>query len=454
MRSSHGVPASRPVAAFNFAALFTLVTVAFRNLLKAKRRTLLLGFAIAVVAMLFLVLRSVSASVSARMIEAATTLSSGHVNVGGFYKVRKRGADALVNERAKLAALLKEKVPEAVGIIDRGRGWGRIVSPASSLNAGVSGIVWENEGRFFNSVQFERGSAENLKKPNTALLFAAQAKKLEVDIGDTVTLVIEGNGGRSNTVDLEVGAIASDIGFMSNYSLFVPRQTVLDLYRFNDNTTGVFQVYLKHASESQGVMERLRGTLAASGYTLMEHDPQPFFIKFDKVMGEDWLGQQLDLSVWSDEIAFVLWITTALDAVSFLVVGVLAFIIIGGITNAMWMSVRERTKEIGTMRAIGAQKGFIVRMFLAEAFLLGLFAAAVGAALATLLLLSLNALHIPIRNDGVRLFLMTNTFKVGVDAGQILATLALFSVITCVATIYPALKASRMKPVEALMHGK
>jgi ABC-type lipoprotein release transport system permease subunit len=120
----------------------------------------------------------------------------------------------------------------------------------------------------------------------------------------------------------------------------------------------------------------------------------------------------------------------------------------------MWLSVRERTKEIGTMRAIGAQKGFIVRMFLAEAFLLGLFAAAVGAALATLLLLSLNALHIPIRNDGVRLFLMTNTFKVGVDAGQILATLALFSVITCVATIYPALKASRMKPVEALMHGK
>lgn len=445
---------SRMPWVFNVSALATVVIVAFRNLLKARRRTLLLGLAISIVAMLFIVLRSVSSSVSARMIEAATTLSSGHVNVGGFYKVRKRGADALVNERAKLGALLKEQVPEATDIIDRGRGWGRIVSQASSLNAGVIGVVWENEGRFFESVRFEKGSRENLKKPNSALLFAAQAKKLEVDVGDTITLVIEGNSGQSNTVDLEVGAVVSDIGFISNYSFFIPRQTVLNLYRFKDDTTGVFQIYLKNISEAQRVMERLRGTLAASGYTLLEHEPQPFFIKFDRIMGEDWLGQRLDLSVWSDEISFVLWITNALDAVSFLVVGVLAFIIVGGITNAMWMSVRERTKEIGTMRAVGAQKGFIVRMFLAEAFLLGLFAAAFGAFLASVLILSLNALHIPIANDGVRLFLMTNTFRVSVEAKQILVTLALFSVITCMATIYPAFKASRMKPVEALMHGK
>jgi putative ABC transport system permease protein len=434
--------------------LATTFTVAFRNLVKAKRRTLLLGLAVAIVAMLFLTLRAVSASVTNRMIDAATTLSSGHVNVGGFYKIRKRGADALVNERAKLAAFLAEKVPEARSIIDRGRGWGRIVSTASSLNAGVNGVLWENESRFFQSLRFEQGSPATLNKPNSALIFAGQAKKLEVNVGDTVTLVIEGNGGESNTIDLEVGAIVSDIGFLSNFSIFIPRPALLDLYRFGEDTTGVFQIHLDSADRSQIVMERLRGDLAAAGYTIMDHDPQPFFVKFDKVMGEDWLGQRLDLTVWSDEIAFVLWITTALDAISFVVIGVLAFIIVGGITNAMWMSVRERTKEIGTLRAIGAQKGFILRMFLAEALLLGLFASALGAALATAAIVTLNILAIPIRAEGVRLFLLTNTYKVDVHPVQLLATLLLFSFITCLATIYPALKASRMSPVEALLHGK
>ncbi len=57
------------------------------------------------------------------------------------------------------------------------------------------------------------------------MIFAAQAKKLEVAVGDTVTIVTEVSGGQSNTVDLRVGAIASDIGFMSNWNIFVPRQT-------------------------------------------------------------------------------------------------------------------------------------------------------------------------------------------------------------------------------------
>src|SRR4051812_17980906 len=75
----------------------TIFTIAMRNLLQAKRRTILLGLAVAIVAALFLLLRVASATVAERMVEAATTLSSGHVNVGGFYKTRRKGADPVVN---------------------------------------------------------------------------------------------------------------------------------------------------------------------------------------------------------------------------------------------------------------------------------------------------------------------------------------------------------------------
>ncbi|RZA25974.1 MAG: ABC transporter permease [Proteobacteria bacterium] len=443
-----------------------LLEIAFRNLFQARRRTLLLGLAIAIVACLFLILRSVSSSVSERMIDSATTLSSGHVNVGGFFKTRRKDAAPLLADGPAIMAAVKDIVPDNAGMIDRHRGWGRVLSPAASINAGMNGIVFENEGRFFKSLRLAPeseyvkdgrdeafGRFEDLKLKDTVMIFSAQAKKLEVKVGDTLTVVTEA-GGLSNTADLKIVAIASDVGFMSNWNIFVPRDTILDLYRLSDKSTGVVMLYLKNPDDSLATMEKLRKGLIEKGYLLRDHEPQPFFAKFEKVMGEDWLGQKLDLTIWSDEISFVLWITTALDLVSVFVIGVLALIICGGIMNSMWMSVRERIKEIGTMRAIGASKRYIGGSFVLEAMMLGLFASAIGIALGSAVILTVNAFHIPITSDGVRLFLMSSTLNISLHGTDILATLLLFALLTGLAALYPALKAAKLRPVEALMQGK
>lgn len=445
---------------------FTILNIAFRNLLQAKRRTILLSLAIAIVATLFLVLRAVSASVSEKMIESATTLSAGHVNVGGFFKARKKNAAPIIIDREAMRAFVKKNVPEAVSIIDRHRGWGRLISPASSINVAVNGIIYDEEDRFFKALRLAPeqeyrkdkgqetfGDFAAMQKPNQVLIFAAQAKKLEVGVGDTLTFVTEANG-TSNTVDLQVAAIASDIGFMSNWNIFMPRQNVVDLNQVTADTTGVVMVYLKGPERAEAVMQKLRTALKEGGYEVMDHDPNPFFVKFDKVAGEDWLGQKIDLTIWSDEIAFVVWVTTALDLVSVFVIGVLAIIIIGGIMNAMWMSVRERTKEIGTIRAIGAQKRFVVQLFLVEAVLLGLIASFLGLVIGGTSLAVINALHVPIANEGARLFLMSNELSFALHPSQFISTLLLFAAITGIAALYPALKASKMKPIEALMQGK
>lgn len=445
----------------------TIVRIAFLNLLQARRRSILLSVAISLVATLFLFLRAVSYSVSERMLEAATTLSAGHVNVGGFFKGRQKGSDPILANRSELRALVKEHVPEATGIIDRHRGWGRLISSSSSINVGLSGIIVKEEHRFLDTIrlaaekEYKEGGSEqvfgnlsDLSESNSVLIFAAQAKKLEVKVGDTLTFVTEASGGQSNTVDLKIVAIASDIGFMSNWNIFVPRQTVLDLYLLSPETTGVVMVYLKDSKQSNAVMERLRQVFAKNGYQLMEHDPQPFYIKFDKVSGEDWLGQRLDLTIWSDEISFVLWITTAIDFISFLLIGICGIIIAGGILNAMWMNVRERTKEIGTMRAIGAQKKFIVRLFVIEGSLLGFFGALFGSLFGALVLTLLNSLNLPITSDGIRLFLMANSVQINLHWSHLVTTWLLFSVIAGISTLFPAWKASRLRPVEALLYAK
>lgn len=442
-----------------------LLEIAFRNLLQARRRTLLLGLAIAIVACLFLVLRSVSSSVSQRMIESATTLSSGHVNIGGFFKTRKKDAGPLLSDGPAIKAAVQEIVPKNAGMIDRHRGWGRIVSPASSMNAGISGIVFDEEKRFFDSIrlapesEYVKGGSdktfgrfEDLGEKDSVMIFSAQAKKLEVRVGDTITVVTE--GGQSNTADLKVVAIASDVGFMSNWNVFVPRQTILDLYQLNEKSTGVVMLYLDNPKESLATMEKLRTGLKEKGFALRDHEPLPFFAKFEKVMGEDWLGQKLDLTIWSDEISFVLWITAALDLVSVFVIGVLGLIICGGIMNSMWMSVRERIKEIGTMRAIGSSKAFVGASFVLEAMMLGVLASLVGVVFGSVLILGINSLQLPITSDGIRLFLMSSTLKINLMGTDMFATLILFGFLTGLAALYPALKAAKLRPVEALMQGK
>lgn len=443
-------------------------TLALRNLFQARRRTLLIAIAVTWVATLFVTLRTVAHSVGQRMIESATTLSSGHVNIGGFFKLRRRTAAPLVLERARLRKLAREIVPEATYIVDRNRGWGRIIGPNASLNSGLSGLIISEEEPLVQTLvlaaeadykeggrqDFRPGDVRELARPDTVLLFAGQARRLGVTVGDRLTVVTEAAGGQSSAADLEVVAIAQDMGFLSNWSVFVSRQTLLDLYRVADDTTGAIMIYLPEITQAESVMARLREGLAREGFAVMDHDPNPFFFKFERVAGEDWLGQKLDLTIWSDEVSFVAWIKTALDLIAFFVVGVLAFIIVGGVVNAMWMTVRERTQEIGTMRALGAQRNFVLRLLLCESALLGCLSAAAGVFLGGLLIAVVNAAEIPIRDEGAQFFLMTRTLKLSGLAQDMVGVVLLFAGLTALGAGVPAWKGSRLKPVEALMQRK
>ncbi len=441
--------------------------IALRNLMQARQRTILLGAALTLVTILFVMLRATATSVSANMIEVATTLNAGHVNIGGFYKFRRKSNSALVIDREKLRQLAQEIVPEAELIIDRQRGWGRLIGPKSSINVGLYGLEMSEEQNFVKALSLAKeidyrtggstervGDIEALAVHNSVLIFTGQAKKLGVTVGDSLTLVSEASGGQTNTLDLKVTAIAEDFGFMSNWSVFVPRSSIIELYQIEADTTGHILIYLKDIQKSAIVMERLRSALAEKGYLIMDHDPQAFWMKFDKVAGEDWLGQKLDLTIWSDEISFITWITTAFDLVSGFLVAVLALIIGGGIGNTMWLAVKERTKDIGTMRAIGVQRHEIAFLFLMEAGLIGFVFSTIGVVVGAILVMIVNGLQIPISIEALRMFLMTNQLHLNLDALQLLYTILLFTVVTSLAAIFPARGASQLSPVEAFGHSK
>ncbi len=424
--------------------------IALRNLSQAKRRTFLISSALAMVTTLLVLLLALSQGLTDTMISSATTLSTGHINVAGWHKSKPADSAPLVSNTSELRKIVEEVTPDLAYLIDRGRGWARLVSDTGATQVGLAGIDPKEEQRFFANIQVKDGDPQKLAQANTILIFESQAKALEVKVGDTLTLSVEMMNGNRNTGDVTIVAIAKDVGFMSNWNAYIPKETIRTLYGLAPDTTGAVMVYLKDVEKANETMKVLREAFEKRGYTLMEHDPQPFWMKFETVSGEDWVGQRLDITTWKDEVSFLTWVLTALNSVSFMLITILVVIIVIGIMNSMWISVRERTQEIGTLRAIGMSRARVLMMFLVEAMLLGIMATAVGALIGAGIAIGLDAAQIVVPVDAVKMFLMSDTIHMSVRVGQLLGAIFVFTVVTMIAAFLPAWRASRLQPVTAI----
>src|SRR5690349_20497012 len=102
--------------------------MAARNLLQARRRTLLLSAALGTVSMFMVLLMTLSQGIGDTMIRSATLLLTGHLNVAGFYKTRPNNAAMVVTPAGDLRQLVQEYVRDVQMVIDRARGWGKLTS--------------------------------------------------------------------------------------------------------------------------------------------------------------------------------------------------------------------------------------------------------------------------------------------------------------------------------------
>ena len=443
-----------------------ILQIAKNNLLASGRRTFFLGTALFLVTMFFVVLLALTAGITDSLVRAATSVSSGHVNIGGYYKSTPSDSQTLVTNTAQLKLEAKEALPDAVSIVDRFRGWGKIISDQGSVQNGMSGVDYDEERDLFALLtlapakdyqekpadpELVKGSMADLKKPNSIIIFASQAKQLKVDVGDAVTIRTETLTGQTNTADAVIVAIVRDLGLLSGWSSFVPKKTIIDLYRLKPDVTGVIQIYLKDIDRSTAAMNELRAHLAKKGYRQLEHDAQPFYMKLlQTVPGEDWTGAKLDVTTWEDESSFLVQIINGLKAVTFALVMLLAVVIVVGITNTMTIAVRERTREIGTLRAIGMARGRVLLLFLIEAVILAVVASGAGGLTGAALSGFVDSLAIPVDSDAMRVVLLSDNVHLVPRAVDVFVAVFLLTLVSAAAAFFPSLRAARITPVTAM----
>ncbi len=428
------------------------VQIAARNLTRHTRRNLFLGGALAAVTGLLVLLGALTGGMEASMMESATTLMTGHVNVGGFYKVTSGSAAPLVSDYPKVLAEVKAHVPELDYAVVRGRGWAKAVSESTSMDLVLGGVDVAHEPGFRRVLRIAQGRLEDLGKPDTVLLFEGQAERLKVKVNDVLTLSAPTAGGVNNTADVRVAAIAKNVGLLSAFSALIQADTLRRLYGLKASATGAIHLYLEDPRAAAPVAARLRAELAQAGWRVMQPEAQPYWIKLmQTVPSEDWTGQKLDVTTADDEMGQFKQFIVALRVVTGLLVIILMAVVVIGILNTLAIAIRERTREIGTLRAIGMQRRKVLWLFLLETSLLGATGAGAGALLASGIAALVNAAGIALP-EAVQIFLAQERLHFLLEPRTIAWDAALLAALTVVASIFPARRAARLRPVTAMHH--
>ena len=137
--------------------------------------------------------------------------------------------------------------------------------------------------------------------------------------------------------------------------------------------------------------------------------------------------------------------------VTMIFITVLLGMIILGVVNTLYIAIRERTREIGTLRAIGMARRWVLGMFVIETATLAFAATTAGCLMAAELVAGLNAMKIEV-GEAFQMFLMSDTLKLEMDVTTAVVSIVVIGTVTTIASLLPSWRAARKPPVTAIQH--
>jgi putative ABC transport system permease protein len=257
-----------------------------------------------------------------------------------------------------------------------------------------------------------------------ALIGTGVARSMSVKIGDGLTILAITADGALNGIDVQIVGIVST-GFKDFDDRYLritlpSAQRLLQSDRVTNLVVGLDQTESTDAAAAE-LAPRLHGA-----------------------------SQEMALRKWIDLAAYYKQVRTLFSGI-FLFLGVVVFfMVLMASVNTLLMAMFERTREIGTMLAMGTPRRWIVALFMLEATITGILGAAVGLIGGNLLGMALNAsgLHLP-PPPGTSFDMMFRVLHVpGLMIGSSLTVIVSLTL----ASILPAIRASRLQIAEALAH--
>ncbi len=257
-----------------------------------------------------------------------------------------------------------------------------------------------------------------------ALIGAGVARSMNVKVGDGLTLLAVTADGALNGIDVDIVGIVST--------------------GFKEMDDRYLRITLPSA---QSLLQSDRVTNLVIGLDKTENTDQ---VAAQLAPHLDGLPQKLVLKKWIDLATYYKQVRTMFSGI-FVFLGVIVFfMVVMSSVNTLLMAMFERTREIGTMLAMGTPRSWIMALFVLEATLLGAMGAIVGVVGGNLLGVLLNAsgLHLPPPPGNT----FDMPFRVLHVPSLMIGSSLLVIVSLALASILPAIRASRLQIAEALAH--
>jgi len=406
-----------------------ILKISYRNLKRNYRRTLLTASLITIGVIFVLIYTAMSGSFKSYTVGQITDSLMGHI------QIHKKGYVASVdnlpldkNLNVKMVEFIESKLesnPFIESYSYRIKFGAMFSNFTSTTNIRLNAIDPEDEFPTLPLLESRISDMNGTFKPGEIIVPELLIKGMDVKIGDTIVLVANNKNGSVNGINLKVAGIVGQVMGPGGRDGYIHIEDAKKALRMN-NELEVSEIVIRLKN-----VEKLKEA---------EKSLQPILEKLNKE------GKPaLEIHTWQQLSPFYN-IIKMIDVMNISIQIILISIVLISILNVMIMSVFERVREIGTIAAMGTPPLTIVKLFLCEGLMLGVFGAVVGSIFSLGIVYLLNIVKI--------------TYSIGQQSGliltpslglnEILSVSIIVILISLVASISPAIKASRLDPVEAL----
>ncbi len=309
------------------------------------------------------------------------------------------------------------------------------------------GVDFEKERSEFDSLRLIEGSLDHMlagDRKQSILISKSASKLLGAHAGDAVLLYLTTHDGSANTTMLTVKGVFEE-NSLFGYVAYMDNEGLNELLALPQGSATDIALYFPSGYSENDAIKPLFKYLGTR-YPVLPVTGRKDLSQALSDNPERYILTLISLDANLDTVKDLL---DALNVILFFLFGIFLLIVMTGIVNTYRVILFERTKEIGTMRALGTGRLQVLRLFLAEAFFLAVSAAVFGTLLGVLMLAVVT--NVPLTTiPGAGLF-TNNGFLVFFLKPSLLViafTIMVASVVLAVSGT--ARKASTIPPAEAL----
>ena len=406
--------------------MITILKVAWRSIWRTPRRTLISMGAVGVGLILVIFYTGMMGGILGEAKEQMDSTGMGHVEVTApGWRLHRGAAESLAEPTALLGRLTLPPGSEVgVRVVARGL----LSSPRGSEGVELFGADWEREEQLCAWLRDVREGERPAPGDDRGILIGEKlAERLKVKVGAKVRLMGQRVDGELSAQLFRVRGIFRSLSpAISQRRGMASQAAVRELLGVGD-VAHLIVVQLERAAEADPLKERLRGELG-EGYEVLSYgDLMPMLRQMEQ------LG---DAFVW--------------------IAALFIYSLVGlGILNTLLMSVMERRREFGMLRAIGTRPARVVAQVLGESFWIATLSAAAGLVLGLLLTWygsTHSLMHIGGTGEGMEYAgaVIEAAIKTRFSPKDALTAAGLVYVMALVVALYPAWKVAKLPPAQAL----